>query len=130
MKQPLNMHRPSSVIAAVLMILSQVLNIAASLSASNDYFTRPMFLISLFGNAVITVMLSVILFRGRKDAFAGVMFLLQALRLCFLYSIIIWLRCWSRNRFSTHCYACCPVCWRLHFWDWRPRNAGVRVMSA
>lgn len=74
MKRPLNMHRPSSVIAAVFMILSQVLNIAASLSASNAYFTHPTFLISLFGNALITVVLSAILFRGRKDAFAGVMF--------------------------------------------------------
>lgn len=78
MKQPLNMHRPSAVIAAVLMILSQGLYIAASLSASSAYVT-PFFLITLLGNTLTTVMLSVILFRGRKDVFAGVVLLLAVI---------------------------------------------------
>lgn len=78
MKQPLNMHRPSSVIAAVLMILSQGLYIAASLSASGAYGT-PFFGIALLGNTLTTVMLSVILFRGRKDVFAGVVLLLTVI---------------------------------------------------
>lgn len=78
MKQPLNMHRPSSVIAAVLMILSQGLHIAASLSVSSTYGT-PLFWITLFESVLTTIMLSVILFRGRKDVFAGVVLLLTVI---------------------------------------------------
>lgn len=78
MKQLANMHRPSSVIAAVLMILSQVLKIAASLATFGDHGTS-LVLIELIGNALITVLLAATLFRGRKDAFAGVAFLLTAI---------------------------------------------------
>ena len=78
MKQPLKMHRPSSAIAAVFVILSEVLDIAASLSSSSTY-TTPLFEIRLLGNALITVMLSIILFRGRKDTFAGVVFLITTI---------------------------------------------------
>ena len=78
MKQPLKMHRPSSVFAAVIMILSQGLYIAASLTASSTNIT-PLFLITLLGNTLPTIMLSVILFRGRKDVFAGVVLLLTVI---------------------------------------------------
>lgn len=69
------MHRPTANIAAVLMILSQILIISASLSAVND---NPNFysLISLISNTLITALLAVILFRGRKDVAAGVVFLI------------------------------------------------------
>lgn len=78
MKQSLHMHRSSSVIAAVLILLSQGLRIAASLSASGAQ-ASPFFGLTLIGNALIAAMLSVILFRGRKDAFAGVVLLLTVI---------------------------------------------------
>lgn len=78
MRLPLKMHRTTAVFAAVLMILSQAMNTAASLSISNTYDTS-YFLIKLLCNILITVMLSIILFRGRKDTFAGVVFLLAVI---------------------------------------------------
>lgn len=78
MKQALKMHRSTAVAAAVFMILSQVLDIAASLSSYITY-TSPFSLISLLGDVLITVMLSIILFRGKKDTAAGVVFLLAIL---------------------------------------------------
>jgi len=74
MKQTTGMHRPTAVIAAVLMIFAQVLNISATFASSITY--TPAFLLELFGNTLITIGLSVILFRGRKDTVAGVVFLL------------------------------------------------------
>ena len=62
------MHRPTAILAAILMSLNQILNIAASLSARIS-------LLSLLGNAFITILLVVILFRGKRDTAAGVMLL-------------------------------------------------------
>lgn len=90
MKQTLKMHRGSAVAAAVFMILSQLLNLAAARSSSATY-TSPLLLINLLGGTLVTLMLSVILFRGKKDTAAGVVFLITILSPAFevLYELFI-----------------------------------------
>ena len=89
-KQTLKMHRGSAVAAAVFMILSQLLNLAAARSSSATY-TSPLLLINLLGGTLVTLMLSVILFRGKKDTAAGVVFLITILSPAFevLYELFI-----------------------------------------
>lgn len=89
-KQTLKMHRGSAVAAAVFMILSQLLILAAARSSSATY-TSPLLLINLLGGILVTVMLSVILFRGKKDTAAGVVFLITILSPAFevLYELFI-----------------------------------------
>ena len=90
MKQTLKMYRGSAVAAAVFMILSQLLNLAAARSSSATY-TSPLLLINLLGGTLVTLMLSVILFRGKKDTAAGVVFLITILSPAFevLYELFI-----------------------------------------
>lgn len=89
-KQTLKMYRGSAVAAAVFMILSQLLNLAAARSSSATY-TSPLLLINLLGGTLVTLMLSVILFRGKKDTAAGVVFLITILSPAFevLYELFI-----------------------------------------
>lgn len=78
MKESNKMHRASAVAAAIFMILSQLLDIAAARSANTAY-TSPFSLLNLLGDTLVTVMLSVILFRGKKDTASGVVFLITIL---------------------------------------------------
>ena len=78
MNQSIKMHRTCAVWTAVIMLLAQTLHIAASLSGPTVYRT-PVFWVQVVGDALNAVMLSAILFRGRKDAAAGVVFLITAI---------------------------------------------------
>ena len=77
MRLPFKMHRPTAVIAAVLIILNQALNTAAAISVSST-FTTFISKFSLASNTLIAIMLAVILFRGKKDTVAGTVFAITA----------------------------------------------------
>lgn len=77
MRPPLKMHRPTAVAAAVFILLYQVLNTAASLSSPNT-FAYSLLRIRLIGDILMALLLSAVLFRGKKDEIAGVVLLLTA----------------------------------------------------
>ena len=78
MKPPLKMHRPTAVAAAVFILLSQLLSTSASLSSPNT-FAYFLLQIHLIGNIVMALLLSAVLFRGKKDEIAGVVLLITVI---------------------------------------------------
>lgn len=67
-------HRPTAIIAAMLMSLTQMSDIFAS-RASISADTTGFFLMELIVNTLVTVLLVTVLLRGRRDTAAGVLFL-------------------------------------------------------
>lgn len=77
------MHRPTAIIAAVVMCLFQLMNMPAEISHINSSLQGGLsaVILPLFTTVVdivVTVLLVAVLFRGKKDTAAGVIFLLVA----------------------------------------------------
>ena len=74
MKTSRKMHRPTAVIAALLIILCDGMNAAALLFGNSQ---DPIYVVIILGamNLLLPVLFVVLLFRGKKDVFAGVVFM-------------------------------------------------------